>query len=53
MIALRDFTTALYALGKAKGYATTVIVTPGTLIAAFNLNYTYWQRLCPVRMKNG
>ncbi len=43
MISSKDFTTALYALSKAKGYAATVVLTLGltlgTLIAMFNLNY--------------
>ena len=43
MISSKDFTTALYALSKAKGYAATVILTLGltlgTLVAMFNLNY--------------
>jgi predicted permease len=44
MLTIKDFSTALYALSKAKGYAVTVVVTLavtlGTLLAAFNLNYT-------------
>ncbi len=43
MISSKDFTTALYALSKAKGYAATVVLTLGltlgTLVAMFNLNY--------------
>jgi predicted permease len=44
MLTIKDFSNALYALGRAKGYAATVIitlaVTLGTLLATFNLNYT-------------
>ncbi|MDR7122416.1 ABC transporter permease [Rheinheimera soli] len=44
MLTIKDFSTALYGLSKAKGYAATVVVTLavtlGTLLAAFNLNYT-------------
>jgi predicted permease len=43
MISSKDFTTALYALSKAKGYAVTVVLTLGltlgTLVAMFNLNF--------------
>lgn len=43
MISRKDFSTALYALSKAKGYAATVVLTLGltlgTLVAMFNLNY--------------
>ncbi|HEY0923189.1 ABC transporter permease [Rheinheimera pacifica] len=43
MLTIKDFSTALYALSKAKGYAATVVLTLGltlgTLIAMFNLNY--------------
>ncbi|HEY0923188.1 ABC transporter permease [Rheinheimera pacifica] len=43
MLTFKDFSTALYALSKAKGYALTVILTLGltlgTLVAMFNLNY--------------
>lgn len=43
MLTIKDFSTALYALSKAKGYAVTVIVTLGVtlgaLVAMFNLNY--------------
>ncbi|MDR7122419.1 ABC transporter permease [Rheinheimera soli] len=43
MLTSKDFSTALYALSKAKGYAATVVLTLGltlgTLIAMFNLNY--------------
>lgn len=43
MLTIRDFSTALYGLSKAKGYAATVIVTLGVtlgaLVAMFNLNY--------------
>lgn len=44
MLTIKDFSNALYALSKAKGYAATVVVTLavtlGTLLATFNLNYT-------------
>ncbi|MDR7122418.1 ABC transporter permease [Rheinheimera soli] len=43
MLTIKDFSTALYGLSKAKGYAATVIVTLGVtlgaLVAMFNLNY--------------
>lgn len=43
MFSLKDFSNALYALRKAKGYAATIIVTLGVtlgaLVAMFNLNY--------------
>lgn len=43
MFTMKDLTTALYALNKAKGYAATVVLTLGltlgSLIAMFNLNY--------------
>ncbi|HEY0923190.1 ABC transporter permease [Rheinheimera pacifica] len=43
MFTMKDLSTALYALSKAKGYALTVILTLGltlgSLIAMFNLNY--------------
>jgi len=43
MLTITDFSTALYALSKAKGYAATVVLTLGltlgTLVAMFNLNY--------------
>lgn len=43
MISRKDLSTALYTLGKAKGYTATVVLTLGltlgTLIAMFNLNY--------------
>lgn len=43
MLTIKDFSTALYALSKAKGYAATVVLTLGltlgTLIAMFNLNF--------------
>ncbi|SEB04928.1 ABC transporter permease [Alkalimonas amylolytica] len=44
MFTIKDFSNALYALSKSKSYAATIVVTLavtlGTLIAAFNLNYT-------------
>lgn len=43
MFTIKDLSTALYALSKAKGYAATVVLTLGltlgTLIAMFNLNF--------------
>ena len=43
MFTIKDLSTALYALSKAKGYALTVILTLGltlgSLVAMFNLNY--------------
>jgi len=43
MISRKDFSTALYRLSKAKGYAATVVLTLGlalgSLVAMFNLNY--------------
>lgn len=44
MLTIKDFSNAIYALSKAKGYVATVVVTLavtlGTLLATFNLNYT-------------
>lgn len=43
MLTLKDLSSAIYALGKAKGYAATVIctlgLTLGTLVAMLKLNY--------------
>jgi len=43
MLTIKDFSTALYALSKAKGYAATVVLTLGltlgSLIAMFTLSY--------------
>lgn len=43
MFTIKDLSTALYTLSKAKGYAATVVLTLGltlgTLVAMFNLNY--------------
>ena len=51
MLTIKDFSTALYALSKAKGYAATVVLTLGltlgTLIAMFNLNYQILQAPLP------
>ncbi len=51
MFIMKDLSTALYALGKAKGYALTVMLTLGltlgTLVAMFNLNYQILQAPLP------
>lgn len=43
MLSLKDFSTALYSLANAKGYAITIVltlgITLGALVAMFNLNY--------------
>ena len=43
MLTLKDLSSAIYALSKAKGYAATVIctlgLTLGTLVAMLKLNY--------------